>query len=135
MNPQYQLADIMIIEDQINLMGDNPLRGINDDRLGLRFPDMSAPYDRGLINLAEQQALALQIRTQTGVFVAVTGPNLETRAEYPYAPTDGCRLCRHVDRTRMHCCQPCFNESAGTVSRDRYLFTPMHWNRSISAIS
>lgn len=82
MNPQYQLADIMIIEDQINLMGDNPLRGINDDRLGLRFPDMSAPYDRDLINLAEEKALALQIRTQTGVFVAVTGPNLETRAEY-----------------------------------------------------
>tara|TARA_R110002095_G_scaffold103660_2_gene90870 strand:- start:10229 stop:11053 length:825 start_codon:yes stop_codon:yes gene_type:complete len=82
MNPQYHLADIMIIEDQINLMGDNPLRGINDDRLGIRFPDMSAPYDRALIKLAEQQALELQIRTQTGVFIAVTGPNLETRAEY-----------------------------------------------------
>ncbi|WP_299468347.1 purine-nucleoside phosphorylase [uncultured Gimesia sp.] len=82
MNPRYQLADIMIIEDQINLMGDNPLRGINDDRLGIRFPDMSAPYDRALIKLAEQQALELQIRTQTGVFIAVAGPNLETRAEY-----------------------------------------------------
>ncbi|MFH1300405.1 MAG: purine-nucleoside phosphorylase [Planctomycetota bacterium] len=82
MNPRYQLADIMIIEDQINLMGDNPLRGINDDRLGIRFPEMSAPYDRALIKLAEQQALELQIRTQTGVFIAVAGPNLETRAEY-----------------------------------------------------
>ncbi|QDU13918.1 Purine nucleoside phosphorylase 1 [Gimesia maris] len=82
MNPHYQLADIMIIDDQINLMGDNPLRGINDDRLGVRFPDMSAPYDRSLIRLAEQKALELQIRTQTGVFVAVAGPNLETRAEY-----------------------------------------------------
>ena len=82
MNPQYHLADIMIIEDQINLMGDNPLRGINDDRLGVRFPDMSAPFDRNLINLAEEKALELQIRTQTGVFVAVAGPNLETRAEY-----------------------------------------------------
>lgn len=82
MNPNYQLADIMIIEDHINLMGDNPLRGINDDRLGVRFPDMSAPYNRELINQAEQTALELQIRTQTGVFVAVTGPNLETRAEY-----------------------------------------------------
>lgn len=82
MNPQYQLADIMIIEDHINLMGDNPLRGINDDRLGIRFPDMSAPYDHELIKRAEQTALELQIRTQTGVFVAVTGPNLETRAEY-----------------------------------------------------
>lgn len=82
MNPQYHLADIMIIEDQINLMGDNPLRGINDDSLGVRFPDMSAPYDRELIKLAEQKALELQIRTQTGVFIAVAGPNLETRAEY-----------------------------------------------------
>lgn len=82
MNPNYQLADIMIIEDQINLMGDNPLRGINDDRLGVRFPDMCAPYDQSLIKLAEQTALELQIRSQTGAFVAVTGPNLETRAEY-----------------------------------------------------
>lgn len=82
MNPHYHLADIMIIEDQINLMGDNPLRGVNDDRLGIRFPDMSAPYDRDLIKLAEQKALELQIRSQTGVFVAVAGPNLETRAEY-----------------------------------------------------
>ncbi|MCR9233603.1 purine-nucleoside phosphorylase [Gimesia chilikensis] len=82
MNPQYRLADIMIIEDQINLMGDNPLRGVNDDRLGIRFPDMSAPYDQELIKVAEQTALELQIRTQTGVFVAVAGPNLETRAEY-----------------------------------------------------
>lgn len=82
MNPQYRLADIMIIEDQINLMGDNPLRGVNDDRLGIRFPDMCAPYDQELIQLTEQAALELQIRTQTGVFVAVAGPNLETRAEY-----------------------------------------------------
>jgi len=82
MNPQYRLADIMIIEDQINLMGDNPLRGVNDDRLGIRFPDMCAPYDQELIKLAETKALELQIRTQTGVFVAVAGPNLETRAEY-----------------------------------------------------
>ncbi|QDU09735.1 purine-nucleoside phosphorylase [Gimesia aquarii] len=82
MNPNYQLADIMIIEDQINLMGDNPLRGINDDRLGVRFPDMSEPYDQRLIGLAEEMALELKIRTQIGSFVAVTGPNLETRAEY-----------------------------------------------------
>lgn len=82
MNPQHQLADLMIIEDQINLMGDNPLRGINDDNLGPRFPDMCEPYDQKLIALAESTALELGVRTQKGVFIAVTGPNLETRAEY-----------------------------------------------------
>ncbi len=82
MNPQYELADLMIIEDQINLMGDNPLRGINDDRLGPRFPDMCEPYDQELIRLTKQTALNLAITAHTGVLVAVTGPNLETRAEY-----------------------------------------------------
>jgi len=82
MNPQYELADIMLIDDHINLMGDNPLRGINDDRLGPRFPDMSEPYDRRLLERARQAALELGIQTQKGVFVAVSGPNLETRAEY-----------------------------------------------------
>jgi purine-nucleoside phosphorylase len=82
MNPQYALADIMIIEDQINLLGDNPLRGVNDDNLGPRFPDMCEPYDHGLIGLAKQTALDLGVNSQTGVFVAVAGPNLETRAEY-----------------------------------------------------
>ena len=89
MNPQYELADIMIIEDQINFMGDNPLRGVNDDNLGPRFPDMCEPYDHGLIGLAKQTALELNISTPTGVFVAVTGPNLETRAEYRMLRTMG----------------------------------------------
>lgn len=82
MNPQYDLADVVIIEDHINLMPENPLRGINDDSLGPRFPDMSAPYDQELINLAQQSARELAIPFQKGVFVAVAGPNLETRAEY-----------------------------------------------------
>jgi purine-nucleoside phosphorylase len=82
MNPEYQLADVVIIEDHINLMPDNPLRGVNDERLGPRFPDMSAPYDKELISIAEQSAIELSIPCQKGVFVAVTGPNLETRAEY-----------------------------------------------------
>lgn len=82
MNTQYSLADIMIIEDHINMMPDNPLRGVNDDTLGPRFPDMSAPYDAKLIEIAKASALSLDIPAQTGVFVAVSGPNLETRAEY-----------------------------------------------------
>ena len=82
MNPQYELGDLMIIEDQINLIGDNPLIGVNDDKLGTRFPDMCEPYDRGLIGLTRTTALNSGLKTQQGVFVAVAGPNLETRAEY-----------------------------------------------------
>ncbi|HEX6983809.1 MAG TPA: purine-nucleoside phosphorylase, partial [Planctomycetaceae bacterium] len=82
MNPQYDLADVMLIEDHINLLPDNPLRGVNDDALGPRFPDMSEPYDRGLLRLARDAARELAIPFQQGVFVAVPGPNLETRAEY-----------------------------------------------------
>lgn len=82
MNPQYRLADIVILEDHINLMPDNPLRGINDDRLGPRFPDMSQPWDRLLIEKARRIALELGISAHKGVLVAVPGPNLETRAEY-----------------------------------------------------
>jgi purine-nucleoside phosphorylase len=82
MNPHFELADLVVISDHINLMGDNPLRGRNDDSLGPRFPDMAAPYDRRLMALARQSALELGIPCHPGVFVAVAGPNLETRAEY-----------------------------------------------------
>jgi purine-nucleoside phosphorylase len=82
MNPHFALADVVVIEDHINLMGDNPLRGRNDDDLGPRFPDMAAPYDRSLISLAQKSALELAIPCHKGIFVAVSGPNLETRAEY-----------------------------------------------------
>jgi purine-nucleoside phosphorylase len=84
MNHQYQLADVCIIEDHINLMGENPLRGRNDDTLGPRFPDMCQPYDFGLMKLARSTALELGIPHHQAVFSAVTGPNLETRAEYRF---------------------------------------------------
>ncbi len=84
MNPQYGKGDLMIIEDHINLIGDNPLIGKNDDRLGPRFPDMCWPYDRELIQLALKTALEEKITCHKGVFVAVSGPNLETRAEYRF---------------------------------------------------
>lgn len=84
MNPNYRCGDLMMIDDHINLMGDNPLIGINDDRLGPRFPDMSEPYDRRLIDEALTIARREDIVAHRGVFVAVAGPNLETRAEYRF---------------------------------------------------
>jgi purine-nucleoside phosphorylase len=84
MNPQYGKGDLMVIEDHINLMGDNPLIGPNDDRLGPRFPDMCRPYDLGLIALAQRIALEEKVVCHKGVYVAVPGPNLETRAEYRF---------------------------------------------------
>ena len=84
MNPNYRCGDLMLIDDHINLMGDNPLIGINDDRLGPRFPDMSEPYDRRLIDEALSIARREDIVAHRGVFVAVSGPNLETRAEYRF---------------------------------------------------
>jgi purine-nucleoside phosphorylase len=89
MNPTYRCGDIMIIEDQINLMGDNPLIGINDDRLGPRFPDMCEPYELALVDRALCVARAADIVAHRGVFVAVAGPNLETRAEYRFLRTIG----------------------------------------------
>jgi purine-nucleoside phosphorylase len=84
LNPQFAKGDIMVIEDHIGLFMENPLRGPNDDRLGPRFPDMSEPYDKELVGRVRRIALEEQISCQQGVFVAVPGPNLETRAEYRF---------------------------------------------------
>jgi purine-nucleoside phosphorylase len=84
MNPQFAKGDIMVIEDHINLLGDNPLIGKNDERLGIRFPDMCHPYDGPMIELTRRIALEERIVCHKGVFVAVAGPNLETRAEYRF---------------------------------------------------
>ena len=89
LNPQYRTGDLMVIEDHINLLADNPLMGINDERLGPRFPDMSAPYTPKLIDDALAVARREDFVAHRGVYVAVTGPNLETRAEYRFLRTIG----------------------------------------------
>jgi len=84
MNPLFSQGDIMVIDDHINLMNGNPLIGVNDDRLGPRFPDMSRPYDPVLARRALEIARQENIVAHRGVYVGVTGPNLETRAEYRF---------------------------------------------------
>lgn len=82
LNPEFRAGDIVLIADHINLMGDNPLIGPNDERLGPRFPDMREPYSRRLMGLAEKHAMRLGIRLPRGVYAALHGPMFETRAEY-----------------------------------------------------
>lgn len=84
MNPLYKAGDIVVIDDHINLMFDSPLIGENDDELGPRFPDMSSPYDRRLIERALRIARRENIVAHRGVYVGLTGPNYETRAEYRF---------------------------------------------------
>lgn len=84
LNPDYRKGDLMIIDDHINLQPENPLTGSNMDDFGPRFPDMSEPYDPGLIQRAQEIAREAGSRVHTGVYLAVSGPNLETRAEYRY---------------------------------------------------
>jgi purine-nucleoside phosphorylase len=84
MNPGFRAGDIVLISDHINLMGGNPLIGPNDNELGPRFPDMSEPYSRRLIKIAEEAALREKIQIKKGVYAGVSGPNLETAAEYRF---------------------------------------------------
>lgn len=84
MNPRFATGDIMVIEDHINLMGVNPLIGVNDDSLGPRFPDLSRCYDPALIDRAIEIARVENFVAHRGVYIALTGPNFETRAEYRF---------------------------------------------------
>ena len=84
MNPHMPPGTLVLLDDHINLMGANPLIGPNDDALGVRFPDMSAPYDPALQRLAKRVAAEQGLSLPSGVYVAVAGPNLETRAEYRF---------------------------------------------------
>jgi purine-nucleoside phosphorylase len=84
LNPMFSNGDLVIISDQINLTGHSPLVGVNDERFGARFPDMSEPYDAGIINTAEKIALEEKIPLKKGVLLGLLGPNLETKAEYRF---------------------------------------------------
>lgn len=88
-NPGFRVGDIMIIEDHINLSNRNPLIGLNDERLGPRFPDMSEVYDKKLIKMAIEIAEKENLNYQVGVYASVTGPNYETPSEYKYIRTIG----------------------------------------------
>lgn len=88
-NPGFEIGDLMIINDHINLFPSNPLIGPNDKRFGPRFPDMSEPYDHSMIALAKKIAGELDIKVQTGIYVGLSGPTFETPAEYVYVRNIG----------------------------------------------
>lgn len=89
MNPGYKKGDLIIIEDHINLLPDNPLKGMNDAEMGNRFADMSCPYDRKIAQLLKEKFTLQGVAVKEGVYVAVAGPNLETRAEYRWLRSMG----------------------------------------------
>lgn len=89
MNTDYNVGDIVIIKDQINLFPEHPLRGANDERLGVRFQDMSEPFDLQLIDLARNIAAEKNLKVHTGVYAGLQGPTFETRAEYKWLHTIG----------------------------------------------
>lgn len=84
MNPKFKKGDLVLIDDHINMQPENPLRGLNDPAFGNRFVDMSCPYDKSISKIFKDHASNLKIKLRKGIYVAVTGPNLETRAEYKF---------------------------------------------------
>ncbi|MCB9065032.1 MAG: purine-nucleoside phosphorylase [Chitinophagales bacterium] len=89
MNPNFKVGDIMLIKDHINFFPEHPLRGHNDEKLGPRFPDMSEPYDKNLLKVAEEKAAASNIKVQKGIYAGVQGPTYETPAEYDWLHRSG----------------------------------------------
>jgi purine-nucleoside phosphorylase len=89
MNPSYKKGDLVLLEDHVNMLPDNPLRGLSDPAFGQRFVDMSQPYDIQLMNLIETSAVLQNTIIKKGVYVSVMGPNLETRAEYRWLRSTG----------------------------------------------
>ncbi|MDX1406943.1 MAG: purine-nucleoside phosphorylase [Saprospiraceae bacterium] len=89
LNPDYTPGDVVLLHDHVSLMPDNPLRGPHDPRLGVRFPDMSRPYDVGLRHRILSHATALAFEVREGVYAGVAGPNLETSAEYFFLRKSG----------------------------------------------
>ena len=89
LNLLYKKGDLVLLEDHINLLPDNPLRGLSDPAFGQRFTDMSQPYDEGLMSLVEQNAAEQNTAIRRGIYVSVMGPNLETRAEYRWLRSTG----------------------------------------------
>jgi len=130
LNPLYRRGDVMLISDHINMLGDNPLIGPNDDSIGPRFPDMSEPYATHLQDLARTASLDLKVPLQRGVYVAMQGPMLETRAEYRYLRTIGADavgmstvpetiVARHMDMDVLGCSiltDECFPDSLKPVT-------------------
>lgn len=89
LNPQFAIGELMLIADHLNFLGTSPLVGPNDDELGLRFPDMCQPYDPALLALAEEVAREAKLPVRRGVYAAMLGPQLETKAEYRWLRASG----------------------------------------------
>jgi len=127
LNPHYATGDVMVIDDHINLMGGNPLIGVNDDVLGPRFPDMCRPYDPRLIERALEIARRENFAAHRGVYVAVTGPNLETRAEYRFLRLIGADV---VGMSTIPEALVAFTAHARAGALHRHRHVPARWRSS-----
>ena len=121
LNPNFACGDVMIIDDHINLLNRNPLIGVNDDELGPRFPDMSAPYDRRLGDLALAIARRHDFACHRGVYIANLGPTYETRAEIRMSRYIGGDVVGHVDGSRSNCRRACGPARAWSLDHHQYL--------------